>query len=149
MRPSSRLASFALAVTLVAISGCDDVKGALRRLRPDRSPPDSLPRLINDTLPFSYPPDMYVNLIDDSLTLRLHVDEFGKPVPESTRIEIHAKRSEFDSAALKGAPLLLFRPAIRRGDSIPYTVLFPIRFKVPLHPLPPDTGKQPQRGEAR
>ncbi len=140
---NSRL--FAVAALAVAISACDQVKGVLASLRgPDLSPPDSLPLLLNDSLPFDYPVGLYLQLIDDSVTLRLHVDEFGRPTPESTRVEVHAKYPQFDTAAVQGAPELLFRPAIRKGKEIPYTVLFPIQFKVPLRPVAPSdsTAKQ-------
>ncbi len=134
--PARRLVVMALATT--ALAGCEQVKSTFASLRgSDNSPPDSLPQLLNDSLPFDYPIGLYLQLIDDSVTLRLHVDQFGRPVPESTRVEVHAKYPQFDTAAVDGARELLFRPAIRKGKEIPYTVLFPIQFKVPLLPVVP------------
>jgi TonB family protein len=131
--PTSLLFALVLAAT-----GCDRVNDMVTRLRgPDTSPPDSLPRLLNDTLPFKYPVGLYIQLIDDSVTLRLHIDEFGQPVSDSTRVERGAKYVQFDSSALSGARDLRFRPAVRKGKSIPYTVLFPIHFKVPVVPMEP------------
>lgn len=134
-----------LAAATAALSACDQVKGVFASLGgPDNSPPDSLPRLLNDSLPFDYPVGLYLQLIDDSVTLRLHVDEFGRPVPDSTRVEVHAKYPQFDTAAVQGAAELLFRPAIRKGKEIPYTVLFPIQFKVPLLPTAPQDSTAPK-----
>jgi TonB family protein len=127
-----------LCSVVLGTAACDKVSETVARLRgPDTSPPDSLPELLNDSLPFDYPPGLYLQLIDDSVTLRLHISEFGEPVPESIRVERGAKYAQFDSAALTGARELRFRPARRKGRAIPYTVLFPIQFKVPTVPLTP------------
>lgn len=99
--------------------------------------PDSLPIFIGDSLPFAYPPSLYISLVQDNVTLRLHLDEFGRPVPESTRVEEHALHPAFDSSALEGASKLVFRPAYRHGAPIPYTILFPIKFRVPDGPPMP------------
>lgn len=130
---------------VVTLSGCDAVQGTIDRLRgPDTSPPDSLPLLLNDSLPFQYPIGLYLQLVDDSVTLRLHIDEYGRPVPESTRVEVPAKYAQFDTSAVNGARALAFRPAIRKGKPIAYTVLFPIQFKIPTVPRQPgDTLKKP------
>ncbi|MBC7894867.1 MAG: energy transducer TonB [Cytophagaceae bacterium] len=126
-------------VFTIAIAGCDVVQGAVDKLRgPDTSPPDSLPELLNDSLPFQYPISLYMQLIDDSVTLRLHVDEYGRPVPESTKVEVHATHALFDTSAMNGSRELTFRPAIRKGKPIPYTVLFPIQFKIPTKPIAPN-----------
>lgn len=102
--------------------------------------PDSLPAFIGDSLPFRYPTSLYVRLIQDDVTLRLHVDEFGRPVPESTQVAEHATHAPFDTAALEGAKDLVFRPAYRGGVPVPYTILFPIKFRVPEGPpMPSDT----------
>lgn len=143
---ASRFSLTLLCTLVLGISACDKVSETVARLRgPDTSPPDSLPELLNDSLPFDYPVGLYLQLIDDSVTLRLHVDEFGAPVPESTVVERGAKYAQFDSAALTGARELRFRPARRKGKAIPYTVLFPIQFRVPTLPVAPvavDTTKR-------
>ncbi len=132
-------------VLTIAIAGCDAVQGAMEKMRgPDTSPPDSLPALLNDSLPFQYPIGLYLQLVDDSVTLRLHVDEYGRPVPESTKVEVHATHAQFDTSAMNGSKELTFRPAIRKGKAIPYTVLFPIQFKIPTKPIVPnDTTPKP------
>ena len=142
MPPVYRPRRATLAGLALTLSACEMAQGTLDRLRgPDTSPPDSLPRLLNDSLPFKYPIGLYLQLIDDSVTLRLHVDTYGRPVAESTKVEVPASHAAFDSSALAGSKDLLFRPAIRKGKPIPSTVLFPIQFKIPSVPLaPPDTA---------
>lgn len=126
----------------LALIGCQDVGRWFGRV--DRSPPDSLPALLNDSLPFAYPVALYLQLIDDSVTLQLHIDEFGRPVPESTIVSVPATHAPFDTSALKGSRELIFRPAIRKGKPIPYTILFPIKFKIPTIPrLTTDTTARP------
>jgi TonB family protein len=89
-------------------------------------------------LPFRYPPALYLQFIQDSVTLQLRIDSLGRVVQESTRVAQHAKDAAFDSAAMEGAARLEFRPA-RQGDRrIPYTVLFPIKFRMPNGPRAPD-----------
>jgi TonB family protein len=124
-------------------TACGEIKGALSKLEgTDRSLPDSLPRMLNDSLPFQYPVGLYMQLIDDSVTLRLHIDEYGRPVPESTRVAVPARFAEFDTSAMRGSRDLVFRPAIRSGQSVPYTVLFPIHFRIPTRP---DSGDSSAR----
>ena len=126
---------------VAGIAACSDLRnGALRLAEGNAAPPDSLPLLRIDSLPFRYPPALYIEGVQDNVTLRLYVDEFGRPVAESTRVEEHAKNAAFDSSAIEGAKDLVFRPAYRAGKPIPYPVFFPIKFRVPHgKPLPGDT----------
>lgn len=130
-----------LAPAVVGASACDDLRNGARRLaQANAAPPDSLPALLIDSLPFLYPPALYIGGVQDNVTLRLYIDQFGRPVPESTRVEEHAKHAAFDSSAMEGSKDLVFRPAYRAGMPIPYPVFFPIRFRVPNGPpLPGDT----------
>lgn len=126
---------------LAMTTACGEVKGAFTRLGgADRSLPDSLPRMLNDSLPFQYPVALYMQLIDDSVTLHLHIDEYGRPVPDSTRVAIPARFAEFDTSAVRGSRDLVFRPAIRAGKPVPYTVLFPIHFRIPTRPISDDSS---------
>ncbi len=134
-----------LVAVTATLSACDSMSETFAKWRgPDTSVPDSLPQLVNDSLPFVYPVALYVQLINDSVTLRLHIDEYGMPVADSTKVEKAAQYPQFDSSALEGSRKLRFRPAKRRGRAVPYTVLFPIQFRVPVVPVttPPDTGKR-------
>ncbi|MGQ0649598.1 MAG: energy transducer TonB family protein [Gemmatimonadaceae bacterium] len=137
LSPRHTLRWIAMAALMSCVA-CENVRNVVTRFSgPDTSPPDSLPRLLNDSLPFNYPVGLYLQLIDDSVTLRLHIDQYGQPVPESTRVEVPAKHPQFDTSAVDGSRALRFRPALRRGQPMAYTVLFPIQFKVPTVPVPP------------
>ena len=125
----------------VAAPACGEIRNTVERLTSAAdSPPDSLPRLLTDSLPFKYPIALYLQLIDDSVTLRLHIDAYGRPVPESTQVAVPARYAEFDTSAVQGARDLLFRPAYRDGRAVPFTVLFPIQFRVPTEPVASDSG---------
>lgn len=129
LRPAGRLAGLTLLV--LGCSRADD------NIAPQVASADSLPVFIGDSLPFRYPPGPYIQRIQDNVTLRMYLDEFGRPVPESTRIHEHAVVAAFDSSALEGAKDLVFRPAIKDGQAIPFPVLFPIKFRVPDGPPMP------------
>lgn len=138
-RPLTRF--LLLAVAVVPLTACGEIKTALARMGgTDTSLPDSLPRMLNDSLPFQYPVALYMRLIDDSVTLRLHIDEFGRPVPESTSVAVSANYVEFDTSAVQGSRELVFRPAIRDGKAVAYTVLFPIHFRIPTQPVTTDSS---------
>jgi TonB family protein len=123
------------------LTACGEIKGAFDRLSgADQVRPDSLPRMLNDSLPFQYPVALYMQLIDDSVTLRLHIDEYGRPVSESTKVAVPARYVEFDTSAMRGSRELVFRPAIRGGKPVAYTVLFPIHFRIPTRPIGGDSS---------
>jgi hypothetical protein len=80
----------------------------------------------------------------------MYVAELGRPVPESTRVEEHAKNAAFDTSAMVGSRDLVFRPAYRDGRPIPYSVLFPIKYRVPDGPPHPgDSATPPDSGRGR
>ena len=138
-RPLTRL--LLLTVAVLPLTACGEIKTALARMGgTDMSLPDSLPRMLNDSLPFQYPVALYMRLIDDSVTLRLHIDEFGRPMPESTTVAAGATYAEFDTSAVRGSRELVFRPAIRDGKAVAYTVLFPIHFRIPTQPVTTDSS---------
>jgi TonB family protein len=89
-------------------------------------------------LPFRHPVSLYLQGIHGDVTLRLFVDSLGLVVSESTRVQKPARDAAFDSAALEGAPRLRFRPARQGERRIGYTILFPIKFRVPWAPPPPE-----------
>ncbi|HJU74375.1 MAG TPA: energy transducer TonB [Gemmatimonadaceae bacterium] len=113
---------------------------------PPRNVADTLPKLIGDAVPFRYPSPLYEQRIEGDVMLRLHIDTSGVVVPESVRVEQTSRIPLFDSAAVEGAPLLLFRPALLGGRRVPITVLFPVQFRMPsASPTPADSGEQPGR----
>jgi TonB family protein len=108
-------------------------------MRRGRSPVD-LPVLLTTELPFRYPPALFMLRVQGDVTLRLFIDSLGAVVAESTQVAEHATEAAFDTAALEGAPRLVFRPARRGGRHVGSAVLFPIKFRVPgAPPLPEDT----------
>jgi TonB family protein len=103
--------------------------------------PDDPPQMLNTSLPFQYPVAQYLSRMQGNVTLRLFVDADGQVVNDSTRIEHPSGISAFDSAALAGARELRFRPARRRGSSVPVALLFPVHFRHPEGPkVPGDTS---------
>ena len=96
-----------------------------------RNVADSLPQLRPDPNPFRYPLELYEKGIQGEVTLRLHVDSVGGVVAESVSVAKSSGIPKLDSAAVEGAPALLFRPAVLDGRPVPLTVLFPVKFQVP------------------
>ena len=127
-------------VGVIAILACSD-DGTFTRLLGRRSPVE-VPVLMTTELPFRYPPGLYMEGIQDDVTLRLFIDSLGAVVPESIRVAEPAKYWPFDSAAVQGAPRLIFRSARVGERRISYAVLFPVKFRVPNGPpLPQDTAQ--------
>lgn len=129
--PLRRLVWPAVAIPVLGLAlACGD-NNPFKRGRGANEAPVELPVLLTIDLPFRYPPALFAQRIPGDVTLQLFIDSIGLVVPESIRVAEPANYAEFDSSAVAGAPRLLFRPA-RRGDRrIPYTVLFPIKFRVP------------------
>lgn len=137
-------------VTLVIVSvaggglgplGCidkDDAKKMIEAFQPDM--PDSLPAMQNRELPFKYPPELYAQKVQGNVTLRIHIDTSGHVQPESTTVMQTSGYPALDSAAVSGARVLRFRPAITKGVPLAISVLFPVYFRHPeAMPLPGDT----------
>ncbi|HSA55279.1 MAG TPA: TonB family protein [Gemmatimonadaceae bacterium] len=114
-------------------AACGDPKQTWDRIRGAEEPVE-LPALLTTELPFQYPPALYVRQVPGDVTLRLFIDSLGLVVPESTQVAEPASHPGFDSAAVEGASRLVFRPARRGERRIGYTVLFPIKFRVPGAP---------------
>jgi TonB family protein len=128
-----------LTVASLALAGCGE-GGLFGRIGAGREPVE-VPALVTTELPFKYPPGLYIERVQDDVLLRLHIDSLGAVVPESTRVERGSSYALFDSAAVEGAARLRFRPARRGERRIAYTVLFPIKFRVPNGPpMPSDTA---------
>lgn len=121
--------------------GCLFVVLAACEARPPRIFADSLPQLMGDAVPFRYPMGLYTQGVEGDVTLRLHVDSTGAVVAESLRVAESSGEPLLDLAALEGAPILRFRPALLGGRPVPLTVLFPVKFRVPSGTrAPTDTG---------
>jgi len=113
-----------------------------------RNVADSLPELTRAPVPFRYPVALYEQRIEGDVTLRVHVDTSGTVVADSLRIVESSGHPQLDSAALEGAPTLLFRPARLGGRAVPLTVLFPVKFRVPEVRAPADTNARTPRRES-
>lgn len=132
-RPADGVVLMAGMLLLVA---CGDMKQSWDRLRGAEEAVE-LPALLTTELPFRYPPDLFAQQVPGDVTLRLFIDSLGLVVPESTRVAEPAAHPGFDAAAVEGATRLVFRPARRGERRIGYTVLFPIKFRVPAGASPP------------
>src|SRR5215204_1779460 len=130
-----------------AITGCIDKKDAKKMIEALQSSvlPDSLPVMQNAELPFKYPPELYARKVQGNVTLRIHIDSAGRVRPESTTVLESSGYPALDSAAVTGARVLQFRPAISKGASLAISVLFPVYFRHPgASPLPGDTVLKPK-----
>ncbi|MGQ0640213.1 MAG: energy transducer TonB [Gemmatimonadaceae bacterium] len=87
---------------------------------------------MSDAVPFRYPLELYEQRIEGEVTLRLHVDSTGAVVAESLRVAETSGNALLDDAAMQGAPSLQFRPARLGGRPIALTVLFPVKFRLPV-----------------
>lgn len=136
-------ASVVLAVgALLGLLGCVDKQDAKKMIEALQSSriPDSLPAMQNSELPFKYPPALYAQKVQGNVTLRIHIDTSGRVKPESTTVVESSGYPALDSAAMNGARVLRFRPAITDGVPLAISVLFPVYFRHPeALPLPGDT----------
>jgi protein TonB len=126
----------------IGASGCIDKKDAKKMIEALQSSaaPDSLPVMENAELPFKYPPELYAKRVQGNVTLRIHIDTAGRVRPESTSIIETSGYPALDSAAVTGAKVLKFRPALSKGTPLAISVLFPVYFRHPeASPLPGDT----------
>jgi len=109
---------------------------------------DSLPQIATVAVPFRYPVALYEQRVEGDVTLRVHVDTNGTVVPESLRVVESSGNAQLDAAAMEGAPTLLFRPARLGGRAVPFTVLFPVKFRVLEVRPPADTNPRRPRRES-
>jgi TonB family protein len=97
---------------------------------------------MSDAVPFRYPIELYQQRIEGDVTLRIHVDSNGAVVADSIRVAESSGHPLLDAAALQGAPALLFRPARLDGRAVALTVLFPVKFRLPV-PARDSLAKEP------
>lgn len=131
-----RLASL-VALLCAACMSSDDAKNAIEAVRATEMP-DVPPVLQNAELPFQYPPDLYERKVQADVTLRLYIDSLGRVWPESTMVAESSGYPGLDSAAVAGSRRLRFAPARLDGVPIGISVLFPILFRHPDAPPPPE-----------
>lgn len=120
----------ALLIPTVLTVACSDLKRTFDRVRGSEEPVE-LPVLMTAELPFEYPPELFQQRTPGDVTLRLFIDSLGLVIPDSTQVAEPSLHPAFDSAAVAGSRRLVFRPARQGERRIGYTVLFPIKFRVP------------------
>ncbi len=88
-----------------------------------------MPVAINSESPFQYPADLYDQGVEGEVRLRLFVDSLGHVHPESTKVSASSGTLALDSAAARGASLLLFAPAHKDGRPVGMTFYQPVVFR--------------------
>ena len=66
-----------------------------------------------------------------TVRLRLFVDEQGLVVADSTRVAESSGVVALDSAAVAGAPLIRYAPALRNGTPVATAFVQPVEFRRP------------------
>jgi TonB family protein len=116
----------AAASLLVAAAGCRG-KPAEETAAPAKN--DDMPVAINSESPFQYPADLYDQGVEGEVRLRLFVDSLGHVLPDSTRVAASSGTPALDSAAVRGASLLMFAPAHRNGRPVAVAFYQPVVFR--------------------
>ncbi|HUO52714.1 MAG TPA: energy transducer TonB [Gemmatimonadaceae bacterium] len=140
------------AAVIIAGAACpspDTTKKAVDALAEANAPPDQLPVMENQELPFKYPDRLYSSKIQANVVLGIFIDSTGMVWPESTRVVHGSGYPLLDSAAVHGAPQLHYRPAMRKGKPVGVTIKLPVFFRYPgAPPLPGDSVLAPKAPEA-
>lgn len=141
--PPARRALMLIALTGTVASGCMDRPGARRladAIVPGPVQPDELPTMLNAEPPFRYPATLWAQRVQGNVTLRVYIDASGFPVLDSTVVLEPSGIAELDSAAVRGVPLLRFRPAVLRNAPVGIALTLPVFFRHPdAPPLPGDS----------
>jgi len=131
----------AVAAVLAARCGSPDTtQKAMEALTEGMAPPEQLPVLLTDPLPFKYPDNLYNAKIQANVTLWIYIDTAGIVWPESTVVIQSSGYAALDTAAVRGAPQLHFKPAMTKGKPVPVHIRLPVFFRYPgAPPLPGDS----------
>lgn len=107
-------------------------------------PHDVPPRLLNsgqvqDYLSLYYPVSLRVASVEGAVNLWIFVDEGGRP----TKVQVRESSgsAQFDELARSAAPLMRFRPALNRGQSVGVWVSIWVRFNIEDPPRPAEQGR--------
>jgi TonB family protein len=140
------------ALALLAGAACpspDSTQKAMDAMTSINAPPDQLPVMENQELPFHYPDRLYSAKVQANVILGIFIDSTGMVWPESTRVLTSSGYASLDSAAVRGAPELHFRPAMTKGKPVPVLIRLPVFFRYPgAPPLPGDTALAPKAAPA-
>jgi protein TonB len=108
-------------------------------------PPDTLPLALNADSALQYPRELWDKRVQGNVTLRIFVDTVGRLAPDSTSVVESSGYPGLDSAAVKGAAALRFRPAKKGDRPMAVSILFPVWFRHPEMPaLPGDSVLKPR-----
>jgi TonB family protein len=121
----------AIALALMSMGACRDAPHVPRmgELLGGGTRPDLMPLLLNS--PFAYPPELWQQRVEGNVTLRLFVDSAGAIRPESTRVAVSSGVAALDSAAVRDARQLRFRPAVTGASPVSVALLLPVFFRHP------------------
>ena len=141
-----RLAIFAIAFAAAACKSSPDAIGkAMDSLQATYAPPEHLPVMLNHELPFHYPDALFSLKVQANVILGIYIDTSGVVWPESTKVLQSSGYAALDSAAVRGAPQLQFKPAMTKGKPVAVMIKLPVYFRYPgAPPLPGDSVLEPK-----
>ena len=116
----------AVATLLLAAAGC---RGRPSEEAAAPATQNDMPVAINSESPFQYPADLYDQGVEGEVRLRLYADSLGHVRPESTRVVASSGTPALDSAAVRGASLLMYAPAHKDGRPVAVAFYQPVVFR--------------------
>ena len=123
-RAAARLC--AAASLFLAVAGC---RGRPSEETAAPATHNDVPVAINSVSPFQYPADLWDQGVEGEVRLRLYVDSLGHVRPDSTRVVASSGTPALDSAAVRGASLLMFAPAHKDGRPVAVAFYQPVVFR--------------------
>jgi protein TonB len=123
-RAAARLST--VACLLLAVAGC---RGRPSEEAAAPATQNDMPVAINSESPFQYPADLFDQGVEGEVRLRLYVDSLGHVRPESTRVVASSGTPALDSAAVRGASLLMYAPAHTDGRPVAVAFYQPVVFR--------------------
>ena len=135
------------AAVLAAACGSspDAIQKSVEAMQAAYAPPDSLPVMLNHDLPWRYPDALYSLKVQGNVTLGIFIDTTGMVWPESTVVLQTSGYAAFDTAAVRGAMQLRFKPAKTKGKAVSLRIKVPVYFRYPGAPsLPGDSVLEPK-----
>jgi len=125
----------ALVASLVVAAACSSPDSGVVRLPADQNSTeangDQPPVAVNPDSPIEYPEALFEQGIEGSVLLKLYVDSSGNLLMDSASIHESSGYPALDSAAMVGAELLEFSPALRDGRQVATYFLQPVEFRFP------------------
>jgi TonB family protein len=146
-----RFAPIAIAITAAACTSSPDaIRKSMDSLAATYAPPEHLPVMLNHELPFHYPDALFSQKIQANVVLGIYIDTTGMVWPESTKVLQSSGYAQLDTAAVRGAPQLKFKPAMTKGKPVPVMIKLPVYFRYPgAPPLPGDSVLEPKAAPAK